>query len=352
MIRTLFVIGAALTLVAPLARARDREVLREQSESVVDARKVRALEVTNPHGLISVRRGAEGVIHLTALKVVTGGDAEHARRLAEATLVRTADEGGRLMVRVEYPQRRRIEIGFWDLFKGMEIPRVEVRLAFEVPADIVVYLRSTSGDLATYEVAGSQTLESTSGRIEVDQARDLLKVSTVSGDIALTGVGRVGLSSVSGDIRVERAAGPLTMTTTSGDVVVLGAGDSLKVTSVSGEIQVDGAKRGLTVRTTSGDVEVRASGRLSISTASGDARVSVESPLAGAEIGTVSGDIRLRLIGGLGCALDARTASGSIDLLVPLDVHTVSRQRVAGAVRRGTAPVVLHSSSGDIHVQN
>jgi hypothetical protein len=351
-IRVLVVIGAALTLATPLAQAADREVLTEQSERVLDAGGLSRLEVANARGLISVRRGAEGRIRLTALKIVTRGDREHARELADATLVRTTVEGGRLDVRVEYPQHRQIRIGFWDLFCGRETPQVEVRLAFEVPRSLAVSLKSSSGDLTTAQLAGDQTLESTSGEIEVGDASAPVKVSTVSGDVSLTDVARGRVSSVSGDIQVERVGGTLKVTTTSGDVNVRGAGDSLTVTSVSGEIQVDGARRGLAARTTSGDVEVRGSGRFAVETASGDATVSVEAPFGGAQVATVSGDIRLHLGGVLGCALEARTASGTIDLLVPLEVRTVSRQRVAGVVRHGTAPVVLRSSSGDVHVQN
>ena len=352
MTRKLFAMVATLALAASLARAGDREVFREQSDEILDARGVRALVVTNPRGLISVKRGSGTSVRLTALKVVTGGDEAHARQLAALAQVRVGVEGGNLVVRVLYPQHRQIEIGFWDLLKGADIPRVELRLAFELPAHLALTLKSASGDLVTSGVSGAQALESASGDIEVGEAGAGVRATSVSGDVSLTGIGTAQVSTVSGDIRIENATGPVAMTTTSGDVAVGKAGDSVTVTSVSGEIQVDGAKGGLKARTTSGDIEARASGKVAVETASGEARVTLEAPLAGAVIGTVSGDIRLHLGGDLGCAFEARTASGAIDLLVPLDVRSISRQYVSGVVRGGRTPVALHSSSGDIHVED
>ena len=351
MIRTLVVVGAGLALAVPLA-ATGEEVLREQSEKIVAAGGLRVLEVHNPRGAVSVRRGADAAVRLTAYKIARGRDGRQARELATGAQVRVATEGDRLTVRVEYPRHRRIELGFWDLFSGVKIARVDVRLALEVPADLSILLRSGSGDLISDDLSGSQTLQTTSGDVEVGTARGPLIVATTSGDVSVGEMVRGQLSSASGDIQVDRAGGTLAVTTASGEIVVGEAADSLTVSCVSGDVRVAGVKRSLVLRTTSGKVSARASGRLSIEAGSGDVDVTLEPPLAKAEVTTVSGDMRVRLAAGLGCALDLSTSSGSIDMAVPLDMQSVSRQRVSGVLRRGSAPVVLRSSSGDIHVQN
>jgi hypothetical protein len=77
----------------------------------------------------------------------------------------------------------------------------------------------------------------------------------------------------------------------------------------------------------------------------------IEGPLRRAEVSTASGEIHVRLGPRASCALELRTSSGSLDLDVPLTMQTVTRHRVAGVVRGGTAPVELRSASGDIIVK-
>jgi hypothetical protein len=327
------------------------EVWREQSEKTIDATNLAGIKIENPRGEVSVRRGAGGRLHLTALKIVRANDREQSARFARGTQVVTSTEDGKWIVKVRYPQRQSIHLSFWDMFSCFELPRVEVRLDVEVPEAFSVWANSTSGDLATEEIAGPQVLESTSGDISVRGARAPLKVSSTSGDVIAVDVGRASLETVSGDLEAERVRGLLRASTTSGEISVKAAQDSLQLGTVSGDIRVDAAPLGLSARTTSGEISAQsAGGVVRLESSSGDVRVTLAGPLRGADVSTVSGDIEASLLGALGCTLEMRTTNGTLDLDVPLSVKTVSRYLVTGVVRNGTPPVRLRSSSGDIHL--
>jgi len=342
--------ATALTLAAVPAAARDYP-WREQSEKVIEARGLTGVRVENARGMVTLHPSADGRIHLTALKVVRFCEPHKARKIASETEVITANEAGQFVIRVRYPQRQAIRIGFWDLLSGFELPRIEVRLALDVPQNLPVSAKSTSGDLASEEMTGPQVLETTSGDITVRGARGVLHLGTTSGDIGGEDLGPSTIRSVSGDLEIAGCRGPLKARTTSGDVTVREASDSLWLRTVSGDIRVSSAPRGITASSTSGSIVARsASGMVEVETASGDVEVDLGGSLRHAEVSTVSGDIGARLIGSMGCALDMKTSGGSIDVSIPLEMKSVSRRAVSGTVGRGGSPVILRTSSGDINV--
>ena len=337
----------------PASALAGTETWREQSEKVIAGRDVDEVKVENSRGLISVRAVDGDQIHITALKIARGQDKEHAKEFARATQVVTSTEGGQLVIRVRYPQRQTLHVGFWDLFSGgFEFPRVEVRLALEIPRELPLTLGSTSGDLETDGIAGRQTIGTTSGDVTVTDARGDLEASSTSGSIETGGIQAAKLRTVSGDIRVASARGLITVHTTSGDIQLGGMTGELDVTTVSGQVRVDRAPRGLVVHSTSGDIQVGPSGgAVRAVSSSGDVRVELAESLRGAQIETASGDIVVALGRPVGCELDLRTSSGSLDVAVPLEVQTVTRREVTGIVGNGAAQVRLRSSSGDIAVR-
>lgn len=337
----------------PAGAARAATVTsREQSEARFDAAGIQGLTVSNSRGLVAVRRSHDGAIHLTALKISRASERPAAARSARETQVLSSVENGRLVVRVQYGQRQSIRVNVWDMFHGFEFPRVEVRLAIEVPENLPVSLSSTSGDLETEDLAGEQRLQNTSGDITVRGARGRLEASTTSGDISAIHITRARLSSVSGNLEADEVKGALKATSTSGEIVVGGAEDTLALATVSGDIRVGTAPRGVRARTTSGEIVIRsAAGLVKLETSSGDVTVGLGSTLTRAEVGSVSGGIQALLAPGLDCALDVRSSNGTIDVGIPLAMRDITRRSVVGKVRQGSIPVALRSSSGDIVVQ-
>jgi len=344
---------AALALLPGTLLAEKTSTLREQSQQVVEARGLKGLRVENPRGLVQVSPSRDGRIHLTALKLVNSRMSAQADEFARGTRVETSTEAGRFVVRVHYPQRQTLHASLSQLFKGeFDLPRVEIRLSLEVPPSLPVDLETTSGDLETRGLAGAQSLQTTSGDIEVNAAAAFLSITTTSGNVMATGLGRAQVRSVSGDVTVDSARGPLDVRTTSGDINLSGVTDSLGLSSVSGDIQVDRAPRGLNAGTTSGSIVVDglAGGLVRLRSTSGKVRFGLDRSLRGADVSTVSGGISVRLADRLGCDLTLKSTSGTLDSSVPMQIRTVSRNEMSGAVSGGGPPVVLHSLSGDIAV--
>lgn len=348
--RTLAALLASVPLLASPTVAG--EALREQSERELDAGGIASLVVENARGTVRVSEGPGGRIRVTALKIVRADDNETAREFARETKVSLSTEGGLCKITVRYPQRRQLRVGLWQMMSGgFYFPGVEVRLAILAPRGLSLSLRSTSGDLITDEIEGRQELDTTSGEIVVSGAGGRVRASTTSGDVRVSALGATRLRSVSGNVFAESIGGPLDAHTTSGELVVLIAQDSLALGTVSGDIRVDGAPRGIVATTTSGSIEARAAaGVVRLSTSSGDVDVWLVPPLARVEISSSSGDIAARLAEGMGCDVDLRTSNGTVEASVPLEVRSMKRHSVAGRVRGGGTPVVLRSSSGDIHL--
>jgi hypothetical protein len=352
-VKTHHLLLAVTVALLPGLAAAETPTLREQSQQVVEARGIAGLRVENPRGLVQVSPSRDGRIHLTALKVTSSRMSSRARDFARETRVETSTEAGRFVVRVRYPQRQMLRTSFMQIFRGeLDLPRVEVRLALEVPARLPVDLETASGDLETTDLAGPQSLQTTSGDIEVRAAAAFLSVTTTSGNVMASGVARARVRSVSGDVTLDAARGPLDVRTTSGNIAVSGVADSVGVSSVSGDIRVDRAPRGLDAGSTSGDIVVDglAGGVVKLRSTSGDVRFGLDRGLRRADVSTVSGGISARLADGLGCELNLTSTSGTLDSSVPLRIRTVSRHEMSGVVGGGGAPVVLHSLSGDIAV--
>jgi Putative adhesin len=347
------VLLAAVSLSAPPANART-EVAREQSQATVDARGLHDLLVENARGDIQLRPSSDGALHITALKIIHAPDQQRSRTLAREIRVETQNEGGRYHVHVIYPHRQEVHISFWDLFQGeFDLPRVEVRLALDVPDGLPVVLRTSSGDVDTDGISGSQEIHTTSGDVGVQSARSPVRIETSSGDVTAAAVAAASVHTSSGDVSVDGVGGPLRLRTTSGDMVIAGARDSLDVSTSSGEVRIDAAPRGLTLATGSGGVEVAGAGGLVlIVTRSGDVEIGLARTMRGADITTTSGDVRARMAASLACTLDLQTSSGTFDVTVPIQIRTATRRRLSGSVRGGTLPIHMQTLSGDIDVQS
>lgn len=346
-------IVAALLVVGATPAAASRLVLREQSEKTVDVRGFKSFEVINARGTVDLEPSPDGKIHVTALKFVRGHNRERAEALAREIVVEAGVRDDRYVVEVRYPRRYNVQISFWDIFKvdGINVPRYEVRLTCQVPGGLPVTVRESSGNIRSEGVTGAQMLRTTSGDIEVVSAGGPVELWSSSGDVLATGMRQVQVRSASGDVVLRQVAGPLRVSTSSGGITVTGAQDSLSLSSASGDIRADRAPRGLEVETSSGDVAVQAvAGSVRVGTASGDVRLGLREPLRSVDATSSSGGIRLLLDPAVGCALDMRTSSGTIEVEQPMQMKNVSRRSVTGVIRNGRTPVVLHTASGDITV--
>lgn len=353
------VVLACAALVAPRDAGARASVERvERSEAVVDVAGLKALSVDNARGPVELRPSTDGRLHLTAIKTIRAESEIRRDRYARELVVHAGREADRYVVRVDYPRRVDVHIGIWELFShrtwdGPVLPRIELHLLAEVPPGLAVTVNTVNSDIASTGLAGSQTLATTSGDITVSDARGRASIRSVSGSIALAGVGPVEAQTVSGDVEVTGARSALAATTTSGNVTIDGATDSLHVDTTSGDVVVDDAPHGLRIGAVSGEVVVRsAAGRVQITTSSGDVRCGLREPSSGARLESTSGSVQLAVANGFDARLDLRTASGSLECHVPIRMLQSGRKELSGDLGRGGPVVQLRSASGDLTVTN
>src|SRR5262245_5974110 len=323
---------------------------REQSRRTIPAAGIEQLVVENARGRIEVHPSRDADLHVTALKIARANSESEARTIASAATVQLRKDGKRYVIRVRYPQKESVHVNFWDGF-DLSMPRLEVRLSVDVPSALAVQLISSSGDLFTYDLSGVQRLKATSGDVSVEGASGSVDVTTSSGDVSLTDARAVRAGTSSGDVEVVGKSTALQISTASGDVSIEDMADSVKVETTSGDVSVESAGQTAMVSTSSGEVHLgEGAGRVSISTVSGEIHAGVAMPLREAAISTSSGDIRVGLATDVGCTIEMRTSSGSLDIDVPVRTQTLTRRLVTGVVRDGAAPVKLRSVSGSIAV--
>ncbi len=326
---------------------------REESRQTAEARGLTSLRVENPRGLVRISPSADGRIHVTALKISRGRPTARLRDFTRDTRVEISAANGRCAVEVRYPQRQVIRATWAQLFGGeLDVPRVEVRLAIEVPPALGVGVATTSGDVEVSGIGGPQSLQTTSGDLEVHDAAGPLDVASTSGDVTGSGLRRARVRTVSGNVDLQDLRGPVAVETTSGDVDLSGVADSLSVRTVSGDLRADRAPRGLLASSGSGDLVVdgAAAGAVRLRTASGVIRFGVDRSARHVEAVSSSGDIEARLADGAGYALSLASTSGTLDCTAPVRVRNVGRHELDGVVGGGGTAVVLRSVSGDIAV--
>jgi len=157
---------------------------------------------------------------------------------------------------------------------------------------------------------------------------DKVTARTTSGDIAL-------LPQL--DVTTDR----LLVSSVSGDVEVHGSAVDGEIISMSGDVRALGAFEGLKLRSTSGDASFRGGViRLVCTSVSGDAEIRVEN---------ISAE-----------QIDARSTSGDVEILLPVDIPGVhaelstvsgSRQCSVPASDAATLTITAKSVSGDVRVR-
>lgn len=337
------VVLAALTATPAVAA----DVWREQSRQDVERRGLSVLEIRNARGRIDITPSTDGRIHLTALKIVRHVSEARARRLAEDVVVETGRSGDRYRVEVRYPDRVTIDFGLF----GVKDRSCEVRIAAQVPPDLAIDAHTASGEIRSEGISAAQTIRSVSGDVEVLAAGGPVQLSSTSGRIDASGLGRGKVNTVSGDLSVDGVRGPLRASSTSGAIQITGADDSLSLSTVSGDIQLDRAPRGLVIHSSSGHLSARSTaGSVTAGTVSGDIDLGAREPLRSISASTSSGAIHVTLDDQVRCALDLHSSSGTLDVGMPIEMHSMTRRAIQGRVRGGSTPVTLRTVSGDITV--
>lgn len=243
-----------------------------------------------------------------------------------------------------------------------------------------VSLHCTSGDIEAgaihtdvNDAAGTVTIATSSGNIEVDQLTGGMDIESTSGEITVKQLtGETKIKSSSGNIESETITGDTRLETTSGDISVKHIDGTVTAESSSGRIEIHEGSGERTVRTTSGDIqlediadmwEVRSSsgevwlkareGSGSISTTSGDIDLELGKLTGDLQIDSSSGVVKIRLSADNAFDFEANTSSGDIQTFFDGDLNFSKKGNSAKGTYGDPANgshIDVSTTSGDVRV--
>jgi DUF4097 and DUF4098 domain-containing protein YvlB len=200
----------------------------------------------------------------------------------------------------------------------------DISVDYEITVPANATIRSHSG-------SGNQTIEGTTGRVELQTGSGDVKLSRLTGEIRL--------QTGSGNVRAHEITGPVHGGAGSGDIELeeQGPGD-IDLHTGSGNITVRGIQGGFHAEAGSGDI-------------------TAEGAMSGAwDLHTGSGNVHIRLPKDAAFDADLATGSGTLSVDAPLTMTVQgrveeSRKKVAGKVRGGGPLLSLRTGSGDIRIE-
>lgn len=193
--------------------------------------------------------------------------------------------------------------------------------------------------------SGSQSVEGIAGP---------LKISTGSGSLKITNIGNeVRASSGSGTITIDGAKGEVTASTGSGEITARGVAGGFRANSGSGSIRLDQTAPGnVNISTGSGDVALNnVKGGVHVGTGSGSVHAGGEMT-ADWSFSSASGSISVDLPQNAGFELSAHSVSGSIHVDREITMQgSLNRREVHGKVGGGGYMLQARTASGSINVR-
>ena len=238
--------------------------------------------------------------------------------------------------------------------KKSDAPVLFANLRIAIPAGSNLAVRNVVGSVKGGQLAGTLTVDTGSGRVDIASHEGRLTVDTGSGDVTLGSVrGETSVDTGSGDVVVRRLVGNGLVDTGSGDVTVeqVSAG-RLSIDTGSGDVTVrEGAASRILADTGSGAVHILGVELEELEADTGSGDVIVRSSLAKARrivADTGSGDVEIH--GGPNASFDIASSHGSGKLRVGYDDANLRRSgsKVVGAKRgNGQTVIRVETGSGD-----
>ncbi len=167
-----------------------------------------SLKLSNIRGPINIQTGEDGLIVVTALKMLNSGNAER------TSILMHQEDSGRVILKTEYQNP------VTDWFNLNKPCKVEYTL--QVPKNTHLDVNNISGSITVGAVDGEIQLSAISGSLNLSNLTGPLKLSTVSGAINAHNLrGVLDVNAVSGQVRVtESNLVEARVKTVSGSIVV------------------------------------------------------------------------------------------------------------------------------------
>jgi len=319
--RNFFFYGfAAFLFFCAAAYGKDEQEVR-RSFTVSSGASI-ALE--NLSGNIKITSWDGSHVEMVAVKT---GNPDHFDRVE----ISTSAGASRLNIRTIYPRNSNTN--------------VSVRYDLKVPRDVVLdSIDSTSGRIEIAGINGSVTARTISGRIEIAGINGSVTARTISGRVNVSDVsGRSNIHTSSGRIVAENIKGDLVAEAISGGIRVSQVQDLVQAKSVSGAIEIDNSPliTDLTASTVSGRA-IQFAGRLN--------------PDGRYEIKCHSCAVTLNLPDDSNFVINASTSKGSIKSDFDVRENRNTRKKgsleiLEGVVGSGGSIVDLHTFSGNILIR-
>ena len=277
-------------------------------ERILELHEGSTFQLTNTSGDITVRGVTGRYATIRGIKTVVEMNIADSASLLEATAMIV--EEGEESISVAFRQPPAV-------LRGEAAP-VSVNITIEIPLDVALVLRSTSGNIKVSGMEGEISLESDSGSISVT-------------DVA----GYVSAGSVRGTISIEKGSSGADANTVSGDITLTDVDDRIRATCVSGDITIrGGVLTEIWANNTGGDIQF--SGPVAIG--------------ARYQLMSHSGDIEFIAEEESAFQVSLSTVSGSISAPLELNLtgNRTSRRSLIGIIRDSGASVELTAFSGDI----
>lgn len=356
----------ALALAAPAFAARQEKTVDRTLPAAA------TLELDNLAGAITLVRAPGSELRVVGRIQAEAGSDAAARDLVESIDLRFETRGDRHVVLAHYPLDRYRRFAYpvegaeahevpWPLswlisaggstmtYEGERVtvvgrgsdsaPVLYVDFRIEVPAGLAVQVRNRVGPIGSSDVAGDQSLDTSSGDVGVAKSSGSLRVDTGSGDVTVADhEGDVSVDTGSGDVRLERTRGAaISADTGSGNI---------ELTAVRGAIDAD---------TGSGDVigrDLELGPRLRADTGSGDVRLAGDfSAVTDLTVDTGSGDVALTLTGTPALRLTISTGSGEVDVDLPNARLRKSHGDFVAEIGAATGRGLIDTGSGDVRLR-
>jgi hypothetical protein len=279
------------------------------------------IELSNTAGDVQIVGSADGKVHVHAEVRASGlGFGSPQKRIDEIVANPPVEQRGAT-----------IRIGK-DL---AGIRNVAISYQIEVPHNTEISSSLVSGSQSVRQVQGPIKTNAVSGSLRADHIDREVRLRSVSGSVDAFDVGDdVHASSVSGSVDVRNSKGDVHANATSGAVRVTGPGGRVDADTVSGSVEIAGANN---------DVKAHAiSGRVSVN----------GNPGANSywELKTASGSVELEVPINANFQLTAENSSGQIRTNIPIVIEEQSKHSLRARAGTGGNRVEIHTTSGQITV--
>ena len=177
-------------------------------------------------------------------------------------------------------------------------------------------------------------------RVTVETPAQLtLQARTSDGNVTLSGLhGELNLTTGDGDVSLDHVSGDLRVRSGDGRVRITDADGAIDAHTSDGNLTVDGLFHALALRTSDGTLDLNLRDGTRLTEAS--------------TIQSSDGSVTLRVPRSFAADLDVHTSDGHVSSALPLSIdHYESGQGLHGKLNGGGTPLTIHTSDGNVKIE-